>query len=188
MSTRAATLISAEEFATMGDLGTVELVRGRVIPLTKPKAKHGRVAMRFAAAIAQFVYEHNLGEVYAAETGYVIEHNPDTVRAPDVSFVRAELVLGHDEEEWYPHSPDLAVEVVSPGDRPAAIEEKVRMWLDGGARSVWVVDPQAKSVTVHHPSGIPRPVREDEELRDDRVLPGFVMRGLKSIFSPAGLV
>lgn len=182
MTTRAATLISADEFATMGDLGTAELIRGRVIPLTKPKAKHGRIAMRFAAAIAQFVYEHNLGEVYAAETGYVIEHNPDTVRAPDVSYVRAELVLGHDE----PHSPDLAVEVVSPGDRGPVVEERVRMWLDGGGRSVWVVYPQARAVTIHHHSGPPRTVSEDEELRDDQVLPGFVMRGLKRIFARVG--
>lgn len=162
------------------------MIGGSVVLLTKPKAKHGRIAMRFAAAIAQFVYEHNLGEVYAAETGFVIEHNPDTVRAPDVSFVRAELVLGHDEDEWYPHSPDLAVEVVSPGDRPAVVEEKVRMWLDGGARSVWVVDPQTKAVSVHHASGAPRIVPENEELRDDQVLPGFVMRGLKDIFARVG--
>src|SRR5689334_14334704 len=98
MTIRTPALITAEEFASLEDLGSVELIRGRVVPVTKPKPKHGRIAMQFGAAISAFVKQHKLGEVYAAETGFIVEHNPDSVRAPDVSFVRAELVLSHDEE------------------------------------------------------------------------------------------
>jgi len=182
MTTRTSTLLSAEEFAGLGDIGLAELIRGRVVYLTKPKPKHGRIAMRFGRVIGNFVERHKLGEVYAAETGYVIEHNPDSVRAPDVSFVRAELALGHDEDEWYPHSPDLAVEVLSPTDRPGAVEEKVQMWLDGGGRSVWVVDPEQRAVSIRHADGSVHLVGEAEELRDELVLPGFVIKPLRKMF------
>ena len=185
MTIRTPALITAEEFASLEDLGSVELIRGRVIPVTKPKPKHGRIAMQFGAAISGFVKQHKLGEVYAAETGFVVEHNPDSVRAPDVSFVRAELVLGHDEEEWYPHSPDLAVEVLSPTDRAGTVDEKVRMWLDGGARSVWVADPASESVTIHHPDGSTHLIKSDERLHDEVVLSGFSVSPLSQLFRPA---
>jgi Uma2 family endonuclease len=184
MTIQTPTILTAAEFADLEETGLAELIRGRVVPLTKPKPKHGRIAMQFGAAISAFVGRYKLGEVYAAETGFIVEHNPDSVRAPDVAFVRTELVLGHDEEEWYPHSPDLAVEVLSPTDRVPAIQEKVRMWLDGGARSVWVVDPATVSVAIHHPDGSIRVVKADEELRDDAVLPGFSLSLLSTLFGP----
>ncbi len=184
MTIRTPTILTAQEFAELEGIGTAELIRGRVVPLTKPKPKHGRITMQFGAAISAFVSRQKLGEVYAAETGFIVEHNPDSVRAPDVAFVRSELVLGHDEEEWYPHSPDLAVEVLSPTDRAAAVQEKVRKWLDGGARSVWVADAATESVTIHHPDGTIRIVNAADELRDDTVLPGFSIKPLSTLFRP----
>lgn len=181
MTIGTATLITAEKFDALGDIGTAELVRGKVVPLTKPKPKHGRIAMRIGRKVGNFVERKKLGEVYAAETGFLVERNPDSVRAPDVSFVRTELALGHDEDEWYPHSPDLAVEVLSPGDRPGAVEEKVQMWLDGGGRSVWVVDPATRSVIIRRPGGNDAEFWGNAILKDESVLPGFSMR-LRSIF------
>ena len=167
--------MTAEEFEKLGDIGRAELVRGRVIYLVKPKPRHGRIAMRISAPLAEFVHRHNLGEVYAAETGFIAGRDPDSVRAPDVAFVRAEVVAAHDEEEWLPHSPDLAVEVMSPSDRPGAVQDKVRMWLDGGARSVWVIDPDRRLATIYRADGSEQVINEDDDLRDDSVLPGFSM-------------
>ena len=93
--------MSAEEFEALGDIGPAELVEGRVIYLTNPKPRHGRIAMRISTPLAVFVCDNKLGEVYAAETGFLVGRNPDSVRAPDVAFVRAELVVGHDEDEWF---------------------------------------------------------------------------------------
>ena len=100
--------------------------------------------------VDQFVARQiRLGKVYAAETGYLLERDPDTVRCPDVSFVRQELAAVHDDDEYYFHSPDLAVEVLSPSDRPGRTKDKVQVWLTFGAKSVWVLDPSAKTLTVH---------------------------------------
>jgi Uma2 family endonuclease len=89
--------------------------------------------------------------------------------------VRAEVVKAHDDDEWYPHAPDLAVEVISPSDRSGNVQAKVEMWLNSGGKSVWVVDPQARTATVHRHDGTSYQVRENEELRDESVLPGFSM-------------
>jgi Uma2 family endonuclease len=94
-----------------------ELVRRELRAMTPAGHPHGRVAMRFGWLLAQHVEENGLGAVYAAETGFVLESNPDTVRAPDVAFVRRGRVEEVGETaEFFPGPPDLAVEVVSPGD------------------------------------------------------------------------
>jgi Uma2 family endonuclease len=183
MTTNVQTLLTADEFAELGDIGRADLIRGRVVPLTKPKPKHGRITMRLGSAVERFVRRHKLGETYAAETGYLLERDPDTVRAPDVSFVRAELAKKHNEDEWYPHSPDLAVEVISPSDTPQQVTDKIELWLRHGARSVWVIDPVARTLTIHRADGTEELIREDEPLRDQAVLPGFSIRPLGKIFS-----
>ncbi|HWE04898.1 MAG TPA: Uma2 family endonuclease [Tepidisphaeraceae bacterium] len=170
------TIMTADEFASLGDIGRAELVRGRLIHLTKPKPKHGRIAMRIGTAFSNFAQKHNLGEVYAAGTGFLAERNPDSVRAPDAAFVRADVVAAHDDEDWFPRSPDLAVEVLSPTERAEQVAEKVQMWLDGGARSVWVFDPKSRSATIHAARGTIQVFREGDDLRDDAVHPGFALR------------
>jgi Uma2 family endonuclease len=169
-------LVTAEKFASLGDIGRAELVRGRIVQLTKPKLKHGRVAMRIGTAVFNFVLENKLGEVYAAETGFVAGRDPDSVRAPDVAFVRAEILATHNEDDWLPHSPDLAVEVLSPSDRAEQVADKVQMWLGGGGRSVWVFDPKTRTATVYQTDGSVKVFAADDYLRDETVLPGFSFR------------
>ena len=177
--------MSAEEFAALGDIGPAELIHGKVVRLTAPKPKHGRIAMRLGGMLDRFVRKHKLGEVYAAETGFVLERDPDLIRCPDASFVRAELSDVHDEDEYYEHSPDLAVEVLSPSDRPEKVKEKVQAWLGGGAKSVWVVDPDEQTITVFHVDEPGRVVQHAESLNDDAVLPGFVLKPIGRLFRMA---
>jgi Uma2 family endonuclease len=183
MATQVSTLITAEEFAALGDIGPAELIHGKVVRLTAPKPKHGRIAMRLGSLLDDFVHRNKLGEVYAAETGFLLERDPDLIRCPDVSFVRAEAAHGHDENEYYGHSPDLAVEVLSPSDRPEKVKEKIQAWLECGARSVWVVDPETKTITVHRPAAPPRISSADEAFRDEAVLPGFAIEPLGGLFA-----
>lgn len=181
MTTQAWKLMTADEFASLGDIGPADLIRGKVVCLTRPRPRHGRVAQNVSRALDDHVRVHKLGQVYGSEIGYLVERDPDTVRAPDVSFVRAEVVAGHDEDEWYPHGPDLAVEVLSPTDRPADVQEKARQWLDAGGRSVWIVDPARREVTVVRADGGPERFSGDRKLRDEAVLPGF-FASLSTIF------
>ena len=144
------------------------------------KPRHGRIAGRVFRHVDRFVERKHLGVVYAAETGYIVARDPDTVRCPDVSFVRADRVEGHDENEYF-EAPDLAVEVVSPSDTPKKVEQKVALWLRAGARSVWVIDPDTPLVSITRADGTSVQIGPSEALRDESVLPGFSLKPMSKI-------
>ena len=143
--------VTADELLHMPDDGfRYELVQGELRRMNPAGNVHGRVVMSFAWRLAQYVEENHLGSVYAAETGFRLSSNPDTVRAPDVAFVSRERLeeIG-DTEGFWPGAPDLAVEVISPGDSYADVEEKVFDWLDAGTKMVVVINPRQRSATVY---------------------------------------
>jgi Uma2 family endonuclease len=127
-----------------------ELIEGKLITMSPAGHHHGKIAMRIGAALNRYVEEKNLGVIYAAEIGFKLRTNPDTVRAPDAAFVTKERVEAVGETSGYfPGAPDLAVEVVSPDDAADELEAKTEMWLEAGARLVWFVYPKLRAVTVH---------------------------------------
>ena len=137
--------------------------------------RHGRFAAEIAAAVANFVKPRGLGVVTGAETGFFIARDPDTVRAPDVGFVRADRLAGIEPAGFFPGAPDVAVEVLSPSDRASEVNAKVRDWLDAGSRMVWVVDPENQTVAVYSsPSGAVI-LGASETLLGGEVLPGFTL-------------
>ncbi len=150
MSTAVET-ITAEELLKMPDDGfRYELIRGELKKMPPPGHVHGRVAMEFGWRLAQHVKAHGLGTVYAAETGFLLETDPDTVRAPDCAFVsRERLAAIGDAEGYLPGAPDLAVEVISPGDTYTEVEEKAIEWLANGSAMVLVLNPRKRTVTVY---------------------------------------
>lgn len=70
-------------------------------------------------------------------------------------------------------APDLAIEVLSPGNRASEMQEKVLDYLVAGSRQVWVVDPRLRSVTVHTPGGEARLLMGGAALEGADVLSGF---------------
>ena len=141
-----------------------------------PGGEHGEVAGEIFWRINIQVKSAKLGKTYAAATGFIMR-DPDTVRGPDVAFVRADRLLEiKNRKKYVPFAPDLAVEVLSPNDRPDAVDEKVQEWLAAGSRAVWIVDPETRSVTVHRPGAEPITLTEDQDLDGGDVLPGFVCR------------
>jgi Uma2 family endonuclease len=144
-------LVTADDLLRMPDDGfRYELVRGELRKMCPAGNEHGRVAMKFSWRLAQHVEANDLGEVYAAETGFLISSEPDTVRAPDVSFVRKERIPEVGRTKGYSKgAPDLAVEVVSPGDTHAEVEEKAIDWLMAGTAMVLTFNPNKRTVTVY---------------------------------------
>jgi len=149
-----------------------ELVRGVMVVREPPGFRHGGVAVNLAVVISQFVRARNLGRVLS-ETGYVLFSNPDTVRGPDVSFVRRERVPDPIPRGYARFAPDLAIEVLSPDDRPGEVLEKVADYLNAGTRLVWVIDPDRRNARVYRASGIQSEIGETEMLDGEDVLPGF---------------
>ena len=118
--------------------------------MAPPGHLHGVRTMRLGWRLAQHVEANDLGVVYAAETGFKLASDPDTVRAPDIAFVsKNRLEEAGSVEGYWPGAPDLAVEVVSPSDTYTAVEEKAQDYLQAGALAVWVVDPRRSTVTVY---------------------------------------
>ncbi len=174
MSMVASRLVTAEEFARMpepADGTKQELVKGEVVEMPPVKGRHGIVASRIDRKLGNFVDERRLGWV-AVESGTRLEHDPDTVRGPDVSFYsmarQPEMPEG-----YFEIPPDLAVEVLSPDDRRKKVREKVAEYIANGVRLVWVVDPEAQTVMVY--AGTTRGVEygDTDTLDGGDVLPGF---------------
>lgn len=142
--------VTADELLRMPDDGfRYELVRGELRQMSPAGHGHGYVAMRIGALLFQWVEQHRLGRVFAAETGFVLDRDPETVRAPDAAFVRAErLDAAGRRPGYFPGPPDLAVEVVSPGDSSAEVEEKALAWLAAGTLAVVVAVPVRRTIVV----------------------------------------
>ena len=137
-----------------------------------PGCQHGDVSVNLAVVLHQFVRAHKLGRVWS-ETGYVLSTNPDTVRGPDVSFVRQERVPDPIPRGFARFAPDLAIEVLSPDDRPGKILEKVADYLNAGTLLVWIVDPDRRQARVHRADGTVSVIGESDNLDGEELLPGF---------------
>jgi Uma2 family endonuclease len=121
-----------------------------------------------------YILENKLGVIFAAETGFILATNPDTVRAPDVAFVRKErLPAGGLPLGYLPISPDLAVEVISPFETAEDIQEKVEDYLRAGTSQVWTVYRKTRSVVIHYANRSTSVLRETDNLEGGDLLPGF---------------
>ena len=129
-------LITIEELEKMPQTDArVELVEGEIIKMPPAGHEHGEIAGNIFAAMHAFIRKNKLGKVYAAETGFILHRNPDTVRAPDAAFVTAERAKETEGNEgFFPGPPDLAVEVISPNDSDEDVEAKVLDYLRAGTR------------------------------------------------------
>jgi Uma2 family endonuclease len=172
------TLVTADDLLTMPDDGWhYELDRGRLIRMTATFTRPALVTMNVAVEVGSFVRRHRLGVVGSAEWGFLLARDPDTVRAPDVSFVTAERIAAEGTPSGYwPGPPDLAVEVLSPSNRPGEILDKVADYLTAGTRLIWVIDPEARSATVFRLDGTAARVGEHGVLDGEDVLPGFTLK------------
>jgi Uma2 family endonuclease len=131
--------------------------------------------------LGDFVEAHALGEVFG-DTGYVLARNPDTIRGPDLSFVARDRLSNFDDARYFSGAPDLAVEIMSPSNRAGAMHAKVADYLAGGARMVWVVDSERKSVTTYRQLLAPRRLESNESLDGEDVLPGLTI-ALETFFA-----
>ena len=173
------TLMTAEDLWAMPEVPgkRFELVRGELVEVPGAGGVHGMIVGLIYRLLWAVAHERRLGHVAPDGVSYVVSHDPDVVRVPDVSFVRRERIPADGIPVGYwPFAPDLAIEVVSPNDRAETLRIKVREYLDGGARVVWIAWPDTRSVDVHPVDGPVVELGPDDELDGGDVVPGFRVR------------
>ncbi len=174
-SISAGELFTAEDLERLPEGERLELIRGELCPMPNNSAEHGDKTMRLSAPVAAYVYEHDLGRCFAAETRFTIEENPDTTMGPDFAFISEQRLSSLPPKGYLKMAPDLVLETKSPGDTKAAFAFKIARWLSAGVRMVWALDPAARSLTVHRTGVNPRMLLADATLDGEDVLPGFTL-------------
>ncbi len=168
-------LMTAEDLANLDDKpGRYDLIRGELVHMPPAGGEHGEVGMLLAIRVGGYVLQHQLGKAYAAETGFTLSRNPDTVLAPDLAFVSTERLPSREERIGFvPVAPDLIVEIISPSERAGMIARKVSEYLSAGVQAIWLVHPGRKSITIHTQDEDVVVLTMDDELDGGDVLPGF---------------
>ena len=163
-----------ELFKLPKDEARGELIQGVFYPAMPTGGRHGKIEARLAWLLGNVVQPSGLGTVMTGDPGIVLERGPDTVRAPDVAYFSPErLPPETDITRFLDAVPDLAVEIVSPSNRPSEIREKAEMWTSFGARLVWVVWPETMAVDVYRPEESVVTLTEGDTLTGQDVLPEF---------------
>jgi len=179
MTTATATpLMTAEEFLEWVQLpensnGWFELVEGKVIELPAPTKIHGVVAAKIAFILQLYVYQRRKGYVLSNDSGVILKRDPDTVRGPDVAVYEDATRFSELHPKYGEVPPRLAVEVLSPSDRPGKVSRKVNDYLSNEVDLVWVVSPEDRTVAVYSRVAAFRELCEQDEIDGGEVLPGF---------------
>jgi Uma2 family endonuclease len=148
-----------------------ELERGEVVEMTRPGMRHGFVCANVVRLLVNFAFARKRGYVCSNDTGVIVEREPDTVRGPDVMFFD-ELTKFEELERKFSRTPStLAVEVLSPSDTVSKVNRRIQEQLQFGTPLVWLIDPDARCVTVYRPGQEYYIVEEAGELTGHDVLP-----------------
>jgi Uma2 family endonuclease len=174
---RSSTFTTAEELLRLPEDGfRYELVNGELRRMTPSGYGHGVLVGNLTGPLEQYVRAHHLGQICGAETGFRLARAPDTVRAPDIAFIRrARQGPEPLPEGFYEGPPDLAVEVLSPSDTVFEVEEKIAEWLRAGCSVVWVINAKRRSVSLHRSGGRVQVLTEADTLDGGELLPGFTL-------------
>jgi Uma2 family endonuclease len=166
------TLLSLEEFERLPGNGMRhELNTGELVEMPPPKSGHALTAMKIAEVLLRHISK-DIGHVLV-EAAYQLSETPPTIRQPDVSFLSARRLKQTSEDKYFQGAPDLAIEVISPGNSAADLEEKIEQYLAAGGRAVWVVYPKLRRVHVHRADGTITALTGDQQLTAEDFLPSL---------------
>jgi Uma2 family endonuclease len=152
-----------------------ELLGGELV-VNPTGFQHGYISVRLATVLMEFVLRERLGLVVGSNPGFRMASG--ACLSPDVSFVRKQRLRSQKEitTKFFEGAPDLAVEVVSPGESQKSLKQKLAEYFENGTRLAWVVNTKNRTVSVYTSADIVKVLRETEQLEGEGLLPGFVFR------------
>lgn len=183
MSTTSTGLMTAEELLQLPrGYYRAELINGELKTMPLSGFPHGLAIARLSLPLANFVWDHDLGDVYGV--GCQLTWNPDTVVGPDIAFLSKERLAEVGEVKGYwPGPPDMAIEVLDPGDRLSE-KQTISRWFSFGTKQVWIVDPKHSTVTVYRSPSDATTFSGSDDLEAQDLFPGFKL-SLEKIFGTA---
>jgi Uma2 family endonuclease len=174
-------LMSAEEFYEWANRPEnqdtlYELDEGKVVEVPPAGETHGVICFIIAYLLGKYVFQRGRGYVCTNDTGLLIKRKPGTVRGPDIMLFDENIPLHKLSRKWARRIPKLIVEVLSPSDQMAKVNRRISQYLKRGVPLVWLVHPDARSVTVYRPGKDFRVLQETDELTGEDVLPKLRIR------------
>lgn len=166
-------LITGEDFYMMNDIGSAELVEGRIASMTPAGSEHGAIEMNLAAALHAFVRDNTLGRVMVGEVGIYTRRDPDTIRGADIAFLSKERAPDGPPKGYLEVAPELVVEIVSPGNTWIEMRRKIDEYFDAGVDRVWIVEPETTSVLVYQDSTTMEKYEAGDVVSGEGPLDGF---------------
>ncbi|WP_395138649.1 Uma2 family endonuclease [Armatimonas sp.] len=166
---------TAEELAAFPAPLRYELLRGKLRKMAPAGDAHGAYTMDLATELNYFIRLHDLGRGYAAETGFRLSRNPDTVLAPDFAFIKKARLSGEPGAGYVSLVPDLVLETRSPGDTAKEMADKIALWLSFGVQVALHLEPRTKRLSVHRLEQAPQVLTVADTLSDLESLPGFAL-------------
>ena len=167
--------ITAQELLKMPDDGLrYELVKGEIKKMPPAGYEHGKTSINITTPLDGHVRKNDLGAVCAAETGFLLSSDPDTVLAPDVAFIsRKRIQEVGDVKGYWPGASDMAIEVISPTDIYTEVEEKALQWLNAGTRMVIVADSRKRTLTIYRSLNDITVLTVEDTLDGGDIVPGW---------------
>jgi len=164
------------ELMALSDQKCYELVNGELIDMGNSGALHGYTCSILVMALMNYVLPRGLGVVLDSSTAFTMKNN--NKRSPDISFVSKDKLQGLEQlpESFLDGAPDLAIEVLSPHNTIAEIDQKVVEYLENGSRLVWVINLKLHYVLVYRSTQEPdRLLKQSDALDGEDVIAGFTM-------------
>lgn len=168
-------VLTAEEYEKLPDPGVpTELVRGRVVEMSRPTPRHGQICSKVDRIVGNYVEEQDLGHAVSNDSGIITERGPDTVRGADVAYYSyARLPKGPLPNSYVAVVPEVVFEVRSPNDKWPKVMAKVSEYLEAGVTVVCVLDPKTETVLVYRVEEIAQKLEGEDELHLPDVLGDF---------------
>lgn len=136
--------------------------------------EHGWIEVLLINALSNWVLANRAGRLYSGDTDFVLIGTPKDIqlkRRPDIAFVSSSNV--RPSKGYYYGAPDLAIEIISPTERPNKIRKKLREYVDNGVQQVWQVFPDDQEIVVNFSDGIAKTYRKGDTISGGDLLPGF---------------